>query len=115
MNRVICVLLAILCYIPQLAHAGESVKSEFILGPGAISCGRFLQEIKTPCGKLQYTQWAAGFISGLNHVQNQSVGMGTDYFAMETQLEKYCGKHPFDYFFDAVLDLHTHLSKKGSK
>jgi hypothetical protein len=89
----------------------EKLQGGALLGPGALSCGKFLTESKEFSIEAQYLQWALGFISGVNYGKEKNIGIETDRFAVMKQLENYCREHPLDAFGEAVIDLYQKLSE----
>jgi len=114
MKHLACLAFPIVLSISSVGFTAEVSNSGIILGPGAISCGKFLVEKQQVSGEVQYLQWTFGFISGVNHIKGLSIGVGTDRFAVIKHLENYCQNHPLDLFVDAVVDLYRALAGKTS-
>ena len=115
MKPIVSILFIVVCSFASSVFAESVDMGGMVLGPGAISCGKFLADTKDVSGEVQYFQWTLGFISGVNHVKGQSVGAGTDRFALLKQLDNYCREHPLEMFVDAVLDLQKKLSIRAFK
>lgn len=115
MKRTIRIILLSVCFSLSALRASTD-QGGMILGPGALSCGKFLTDKKQlSSGEAQYLQWSYGFVSGINHVTGGNVGVNVDRFAWMKQLEHYCSEHPLDMFVDAVIDLQAKLSQEHKK
>jgi len=92
-----------------------------IVGPGAATCQRFNDDIKSnPLLRRDYLAWAQGFMSGILSSRPPGVDEGLDLvpvmFDVRRQLqflEDYCTRNASKDFSDAVEALYTRLREEG--
>ena len=85
-----------------------------IVGTGAFSCGKFLEDKQQFATLLdaEYFAWAQGFLSGLNvkyFLSRESATDLSDHEALELWIENYCGENPLDSYVTATTKLWREL------
>jgi hypothetical protein len=92
-----------------------------IVGPGAATCQRFNDDIKSnPLLRRDYLAWAQGFMSGILSSRPPGVDEGLNLAPMTFDvrrqlqfLEDYCTRNASKDFSDAVEALYTRLREEG--
>jgi hypothetical protein len=100
-----------------LPTAGRAAEPFVILGPGTETCAQFTAD---PGGQPQFTQWALGFISGINSTasgleRNAGKALQSPVDA-NAWLKKYCASRPHELLATAALALRTaFLDRPGER
>jgi hypothetical protein len=93
-----------------------------IVGLGATTCSRFMQDIKQePAVQRDYLAWAQGFMSAMLLGRppgiDENLDLNPPIFGLIKQLEflsNYCVQSPSKDFSDAVVALYERLRKEGT-
>jgi hypothetical protein len=94
----------------------EDAKEKAAMGWGTITCTASANMYRDdPKSEEEHlSDWAQGFMSGLNFANKGNSGMSMNLRSMSTDQQQrairaYCNGHPIADYIDAVLDVYNHL------
>lgn len=111
------ILIAALASVLALSSAGASRAASngmaMVLGPGAQSCGTWLDDRREDLAPERSDMaWVLGYISAVNRrgPGDGNVSAGTDAAGMAAELDKICREHPLESITEATDDLITQMT-----
>jgi hypothetical protein len=111
MNNILRLAILLACLLP--AHAEEAT----VFGHGLDSCEKWTEARGTRSYRRGlYTQWLAGFLSGLNvESKGPDALSGQGFDALMAWLDKYCGANPLEPIASAAFQLTKELRTRNIK
>ncbi len=85
-----------------------------IIGPGAITCGHWIQARKTD-DTPDPLAWVLGFISSYNHYRDRNIFGSADHSAIAAWIDNYCTKNPLDTVYIGTVALVSELEKRSNR
>ena len=91
-----------------------SATDKMLLGPGAASCGRWLEAPQH--SRIIMQAWVQGYVSGINLTESgNDFLVGTDARAIVAWLDSYCRQHPLENLATASQSLTYELKMRKTK
>jgi hypothetical protein len=113
-----CILAWLLLGLSTAAASAIDANGHYtIRGPGAVSCGTWLSDVRiSPGPELSGdVAWITGYLTAYNHEVSgpEDIAGGTDMAGIEAWISNYCSANPLKRLDDAVRELIIYLERQN--
>lgn len=109
MKRLTLLAVGLLPFVSQV-HAADG---DNVIGPGANSCGKYIEASSDPDAENLFTSWGLGFITGVANMAPKKLTRPLpDSASVKLYMHNYCQAHPLNLYSTGVTQLVLDLYQK---